>query len=132
MLTGGCLCGAVRYEASGEPFNSGVCHCVTCRRASGAPMAAWFSVRAEGFRLVSGALAEFASSDHAVRRFCPACGTQLLFDDSRYPDEIDISTASLDDPAAVPPTFHIWTRCRVPWVKLDDGLPVYPERTGSG
>jgi hypothetical protein len=95
-------------------------------------MAAWFSVRAEGFRLVSGALAEFASSDHAVRRFCPACGTQLLFDDSRYPDEIDISTASLDDPAAVPPTFHIWTRCRVPWVKLDDGLPVYPERTGSG
>lgn len=130
-LAGGCLCGAVRYEASGEPFNSAVCHCRTCQRAHGAPMVAFFSVKAANFRLLSGELFDYASSDHAVRRFCRACGTQLLFDDSRYPDEIDIATASLDEPAAVPPGLHIWTMSRVPWVKLDDGLPVYPERSGS-
>jgi hypothetical protein len=62
-----------------------------------------------------------------VRRFCPNCGTQLLFDDSRYPDEIDVATATLDDPAAVPPAFHIWTRSQLPWVKLADDLPAYPE-----
>ncbi len=128
MLTGGCLCGAVRYEADGQPFNSAVCHCRTCQLATGAPMQAFFSVRRSGFRL-TGALATYASSDVAERRFCPACGTQLLFDDSRYPDEIDIATATLDDAAAVPPTFHIWTRSQLPWVKLDDGLPKHRERS---
>lgn len=129
-LTGGCLCGATRYEAVGEPFNTAVCHCRTCQRAHAAPMVAFFSVKAADFRLLSGELADYASSDHAVRRFCPKCGSQLLFDDARYPDEIDIATASLDDPAAVPPAFHIWASRRIPWVKLDDGLPVHPERSG--
>ena len=131
MLSGGCLCGAVRYEAQGEPFGSGVCHCRTCRKANGAPMVAWFSVKAAAFTLVSGALTRFASSDHAERGFCKICGSQIVFDDHRYPDEIDIATASLDDEGAVTPEFHIWTRSQLPWVKLADGLPTYPERSGS-
>lgn len=130
MLSGGCLCGAVRYETGGDPFNSGVCHCTTCRRAHGAPMVAWFSVRRDRFT-ISGELRDYRSSSHAVRRFCSNCGTQVLFDDSRYPDEVDITTASLDDPAAVPPAFHIWTHSQLSWVNLDDGLPRHPERSGS-
>lgn len=130
MLTGGCLCGAVRYEARGEPYGSGVCHCKTCQRSSGAPMVAFFSSKLADFTL-SGEPAGYASSDHGVRRFCAGCGTQLLFDDARYPDEIDIATATLDDPAAVRPKFHIWTSARVPWLKLGDGLPAYPERRTS-
>ena len=127
-LTGGCLCGAVRYEAKGEPYSSGVCHCRTCQQSNGAPMVAFFSNKRADFSL-TGEVKDYRSSDHAVRRFCGACGTHVLFDDARYPDEIDIATATLDDPAAVPPTFHIWARSMIPWVKLNDGLPVYPERT---
>jgi hypothetical protein len=127
MLAGGCFCGAVRYEAAGEPYSAAICHCTTCQKTSGAPMVGFFSVKRDGFR-ISGPLSEFRSSEHAVRRFCSACGAQIVFDDSRYPDEVDLTTISLDDPTAVPPTFHIWTRSRQPWVKLADGLPTYPER----
>ena len=126
-LTGGCLCGAIRYEARGGPYHRGYCHCVTCRRASGAPVVAWFSVKLPEFRLVQGEPKVFISSDHGERRFCGDCGSQLFFDDYRYPDEIDIATASLDDPNPVPPGFHLFTRSRIAWVKFGDGLPTFPE-----
>ena len=126
-LSGGCLCGAVRYEASGEPYHCGYCHCVTCRRASGAPVVAWFSVKLADFRLVQGELKRFVSSDHGERRFCADCGSQLLFDDYRYRDEIDITTASLDDPGPVRPQFHLYDRSRIEWVRFGDGLPNHAE-----
>ena len=130
MLTGGCLCGAVRYEARGEPFSSGVCHCRTCQRSNGAPMVAFFSNELADFSLTGEPLA-FRSSDHGVRRFCGACGTQLFFDDARFPDTVDIATVTLDDPNAVPPEFHIWTRSQLDWLKLDDGLPRYAKSNSS-
>ena len=130
MRAGGCVCGAVRYELSVEPYGAAVCHCRTCQQAHGAPMVAWFSVGEAAFRL-TGELGEIRTSDHAVRRFCRACGTHLLFVDSRYPGEIDVATATLDDPAAVAPRFHIWTRSQLPWVKLGDGLQAFPERSGQ-
>jgi hypothetical protein len=127
-LSGGCLCGAVRYETGAEPYGVGVCHCVTCRKASGAPMTAWFSVKTADLSL-TGELRDYRSSDHAVRRFCPVCATQLLFDDARYPDEVDVSAGSLDDPEAAPPEKHIWTRSQLEWVKLADGLPAFAEHS---
>ena len=130
MLAGGCVCGAVRYEVSGEPYGGAVCHCRTCQQVHGAPMVAFFSVRRDGFS-ITGELGEVRTSDHAVRRFCRACGTHMVFDDSRYPEEIDVATATLDDPAAVPPRFHIWTRSQIAWVKLGDGLERFPERSGQ-
>lgn len=122
MLTGGCLCGEIRYEADGEPFDVAVCHCVTCRRASGAPMVGWFSVKRAGFRL-QGELTAFCSSEEAVRRFCPRCGSPVIFDDERSPEVVDLATATLDDPNPVMPDRHIWARSQLAWVKLDDGLP---------
>ena len=130
MPSGGCLCGAVRYEFDAEPYGGAICHCRTCQQAHGAPMVGWFSVKQADFRL-SGELKEHRSSGHAVRRFCSACGTHLLFDDSRYPDEIDVAAATLDEPDAFAPRFHIWTRSQRPWVKLDDGLQRFPERSGQ-
>jgi len=132
MLTGGCLCGAVRYTADGVPFNATICHCSMCRRAAGAPMVAWFSVPRAGLRFTAGTPTRFASSAHATRSFCPRCGTPLTFASARHPDEIDITTCSLDDPAAMPPADH--TRCsgRLAWVRLDDGLPAYQERRQDG
>jgi hypothetical protein len=127
MLTGGCFCGHLRYEVTGEPFNESICHCSMCRRASGAPFVAWFTVKRGEFHFVGAEPARFASSAQAVRGFCPRCGTSLTFENVQTPDEIDIATASLDDPSAVPPKDHIYTASRVSWIRLCDGLPEFPE-----
>ena len=125
MLTGGCYCGNVRYEVTGVPFDSNVCHCIDCRRISGAPMFAWFSVQTPDLRYVRGEPRRFASSERAHREFCPDCGTPLTYQNDETPDEIDVATCTLDDPGAVPPDVHIWTRRQVPWIKLADQLPTH-------
>ena len=130
MLKGGCYCGAIRYEARGTPFNESICHCSICRRTAGAPFVAWFSVKRSDFRLVHGSPVAFQSTSKAVRKFCGACGTQLTFEGSDPPGEVDISTASLDDPNALPPKDHIHTSSRLSWVKLADGLPEFQEARG--
>jgi hypothetical protein len=127
MLHGGCFCGDVRYEADGTLFNETNCHCSICRRTTGAPFVAWFSVRRSDFRLLSGAPVRFASTEKAVRSFCPRCGTQLTFEHGDFPDEIDVTTGSLDDPEAAPPHDHIHTSSKLGWVKLADSLPLYLE-----
>jgi hypothetical protein len=91
-------------------------------------MVAWFTVRRADFRLTAGAPARFASSARVVRTFCPSCGAPLTFESDEYPDEIDVTTASLDDPEAMPPRDHTHTETRLRWVRLADGLPTYPDR----
>jgi hypothetical protein len=117
MLTGSCLCGAVRYEADGVPYHRTVCHCAMCRRASGAPMVAWFSVARGALRWVRGQPRSYRSSGHATRCFCAVCGTQLTFAADAYPD----------DPERAPPSDHTRTSSRLSWVGLDDGLPQHIE-----
>ena len=124
-LRGGCFCGAVRYETAGKPFNESVCHCSMCRRASGAPFVAWFSVPSAQFKFVSGEPARFRSSATAVRGFCAQCGTALTFQLDAHPEEIDVTIASLDDPGALRPKDHIYTSTKLDWVKLADGLPQF-------
>lgn len=126
MLTGGCFCGRLRYEAEGAPYNRTNCHCSICRRTTGAPFVAWFSVARSRFRL-TGEPARFRSSAKATRSFCPQCGTQIAFELDGPGDEIDVSTASLDHPDRVAPADHTWTSSRLPWVKLCDGLPEFPQ-----
>jgi hypothetical protein len=123
MLTGGCFCGRLRYEADAAPFNQTHCHCSICRRTTGAPYVAWFSVARERFRL-KGEPTRFRSSGKATRSFCPECGTQITFELDGT-DEVDINTSSLDQPERVPPVDHIYTASRVEWVKLADGLPQF-------
>lgn len=131
-LSGGCHCGAVRYEAHGEPFNSTLCHCTDCRRVSGAPAVAWFSVLSRDLRWTAGEPVFYESSSGIRRGFCPACGGTLSFQDARWQDEIDIATCSLDDPEKVPPSDHTFVRSRLGWMKLHDGLPEYPTTRSAG
>jgi len=128
MLTGHCFCGAVRYEAGGSPSSETYCHCSICRRTSGAPLVAWFTVPAAGFRFVTGNPASFKSSEHGTRTFCPRCGTPLTFQSATLPEEMDVTTCSLDDPEVLPPKDHTRAGSGLSWVKLADDLPVYPER----
>ncbi|VXB48877.1 Aldehyde-activating protein [Massilia sp. 9I] len=131
-LQGGCFCGAVRYTVTGEIFNNTLCHCTDCRRISGAPALAWFSARRADFRYTKGEPQRFASSEHVLRGFCPQCGTTLTFEDARWPEELDITSASLDDPEQAPPGDHTFVRSRLRWMDLHDGLPEYPTTRSAG
>ena len=126
MLKGHCQCGAVRYETDGTPSWETNCHCSICRRSSGAPYVAWFSVPAAQFRFVAGTPSQYRSSEHGTRTFCGQCGTPLTFISDRNPAEIDITISSLDDPEALPPRDHTRTVTKLSWVRIDDGLPTYP------
>jgi hypothetical protein len=123
MLTGGCYCRAIRYEVTGEPFHSTLCHCSDCRRVAGAPAVAWFSVAASGFRVTAGAPRRFRSSPRVEREFCGACGTALTFRHAGLAGEIDVTTCSLDAPELVPPKDHTWVGERLTWLQTEDGLP---------
>lgn len=126
-LEGGCACGHIRYRVSGEPSQTSVCHCTQCRMATGAPFGVYSAFPAEAVEFLTERPTYFKSSDAAERGFCPKCGTALSFCyfDS---EEIDISTATLDDPNAFPPQDHWWTESKIDWVNIDDGLPQHPRQ----
>jgi hypothetical protein len=117
----------VRYAASSDPIDAGYCHCRICQRASGAPVLAWASFPVASFAYEKGDVGAYRSSDHGVREFCRDCGTQLLFRDDRTPQRVDLNLASLDEPAALVPEYHIWTASRIPWFNVVDDLPRYAD-----
>lgn len=126
ITTGGCLCSAVRYEARGAGFHATLCHCASCRRAAGAPVVAWVSFAAAGFRFTRGTPRRHRSSAQVERSFCAACGTPLTYRHDTLPDEVDVTTASLDDPSAFPPADQTWTSERLPWLLTGTDLPSFP------
>ena len=131
MAGGGCLCGAVRYRLEGPPLHADYCHCRICQRAAGAPVVAWGTWPADRFAWTRGEPKSFASSAKGERSFCPACGTPLAFVDPGERTRVDVTLASLDDPAAFPPEEHIWAASRVRWLVLGDELPRHAGPPGS-
>jgi hypothetical protein len=131
MYKGGCYCAQVRYEVRGRPFHSTLCHCIDCRRIAAAPVVAWFTVSTRDFHFIQGEPKRFASSEKVVRCFCANCGTPLTYQHEDLPDELDISTCSLDAPELVPPDDHTYTAEQLPWVHCSDGLKTY-SRSRSG
>lgn len=131
-IEGGCHCGAVRYTLSARPEASMICHCRTCRRISGAPVVAWISTTTDALTFTKGKPARYASSPGVQRQFCAACGAQLTYAGPGYGDAIDVTTASLDDPDAFPPTHHSWLSHDIAWIKFGDGLPTFQKSRGDG
>lgn len=124
MTTGGCLCGAVRYEAEGEPYHVVHCHCTDCRKSTGAPFVTWASFQRKNFRFTSGSAQEI-EWEGRIRGFCGKCGTGLIFLMERSADEIDVTVASFDQPENAVPADHVWAEDRLPWIKLADNLPFH-------
>ncbi|WP_129792491.1 GFA family protein [Sphingosinicella sp. CPCC 101087] len=122
---GGCACGAVRYELKSDPFDAGWCHCRICQLNSGAPAMAFASVPIGDFAFVTGEdqVRTFKSSDFGRRLFCGACGTPILMRVDHQPETVDFSIATLDDPDAVPPGFHIFHASRIAWFETKDDRP---------
>jgi len=131
-ISGGCLCGATRYVAQGRPVLSMICHCRSCRRAGGAPAVGWVTFALADVVFVRGTPASFPSSPPVTRTFCATCGTPLTYVHAARPAEIDVTTASLDDPAAFPPTHHGWVADGIGWARPTDGLPTHPRGGGEG
>ncbi len=127
VISGGCLCGSVRYEITGPPVDITHCHCADCRRSSGAPLVTWASFRRRDFRFLSGLPRGFRWAGR-WRSFCPYCGTPLTFLTGPDADEIDVTVCSMDDPASMTPTHHTWIEDRLPWIRLADGLPQHAQR----
>ncbi len=126
-LKGGCQCGTVRYEISGEPILAAICHCSMCRRANAAPAVAWAMFQESQVSFTGDQLKIFRSSEEAQRGFCSTCGTQISFTASFLPGLIDITVGSLDNPESVTPTLHYWYSNHLSWVEFSDELPRYPE-----
>jgi hypothetical protein len=124
-LRGGCLCGAVRYQARDVPSIVTLCHCSMCRRSVGAQSVAWATVRRECVSIEGDALRWHASSERARRGFCERCGTSLFFEAQAQPEQLDLTVGSLDEPSACPPSCHIFVLDRVAWVPLAPPLPAH-------
>ena len=125
-FTGRCFCGSVRYEAQGAPRNLCYCHCESCRRASGAAAVPWGTFDRHNFRVTRGTLAELRSSKPVWRGFCAACGSSLTYRHATRPAEIDVTLVTLDEAAQLAPQMHVWVADKLPWVRIDDGLPQCP------
>jgi hypothetical protein len=118
MITGGCSCGAVRYEMDGEVAFAGLCHCRQCRRASGSGHIGFMGVLRSSLR-VTGPIATHsapgASGLATVRNFCPACGSQLFGAPEIAPEFYTLYAGSLDDPARFRPEIAMFVAERAPW-----------------
>ena len=129
-LTGGCLCGTVRYECSPEPLMAGNCHCRDCQRATGGAYASVFFVPRHAVK-ITGEVKYYDSigeSGNLVSRgFCPTCGSRLFGKPAVLPEAISIMAGSLDDPSSHRPAMDIYTASAQPWDYLNPELPKFPK-----
>ncbi|HEX5787661.1 MAG TPA: GFA family protein [Woeseiaceae bacterium] len=125
---GACLCGKLRYTIAAAPSYACHCHCRSCQRAAGAPFVTWATFPAAAFAVTGGALAEFHSSRGVTRGHCAGCGTTLTYEHVGRPGEIDVTVASLAEPARITPRSHIWVDDKLPWLVLNDDLPQFLQK----
>lgn len=109
--TGGCLCGNVRFEAAGQPYRVGICHCLDCRKHHGALFHASAIFPQEAVAI------EGETHAYAGRHFCPRCGSTVF---GRSADEVELNLGSMDAPDQFTPTYELWTVRRESW------LPSFP------
>jgi hypothetical protein len=117
-ISGGCYCGKVRFKATSKPMHQANCHCENCRRAAGAQAVAWITVKRTDFEFEKGDAKRYRTHTGAYRTFCDSCGTSLTYENDNRPEEIDITTASLDHPEDFPPNKDVFPEEKLPWVRL--------------
>lgn len=132
--TGGCRCGAVRFEASDEPHHISYCHCTDCRRATGAPVSAFVGFAADNVRFTIGEPRLFENGA-ASRSFCATCGSPIAYADARLENQIWFMLGAMDRPEDYVPTLHAYVCEQLRYVHMPDDLPRLVrssvERSGS-
>jgi len=125
-ITGGCLCGAVRFSSTAAPITTRTCWCRVCQYigAGGATVNVCFPSQAVA---VSGELREYRSvadsGNPMVRRFCPQCGTHLFSDSAARPHLTFVRAGTLDDPELAQPAVTAWTTSAPSWACFDERIP---------
>lgn len=119
---GGCGCGAVRFTARAEPTWRSYCHCADCRKATGAPVAAFVGFAEEAVTFTGEARHSFRNGP-IERSFCGRCGSPLDYRDENLPGEIYVHLGVMDEPERFAPTLHAFESQRLSYLKIDDGLP---------
>ncbi|MEM7523554.1 MAG: GFA family protein [Pseudomonadota bacterium] len=122
-FTGGCVCGDIRFAASGRPYRVGLCHCLDCRKHHGALFYASAVFPAEAVTI------EGETRSYAGRHFCPRCGSSVF---ARNDDEIEVHLGSLDAPNLLKPTYESWTARREAWLPAFPGVKRYERHRGHG
>ena len=125
-LAGGCMCGAVRYQAHGAPFAVNHCHCVSCRKHNGAPLVTLAGYRADQVVFSGEQRQIYQSSPGVGRAFCGKCGTPLTWEGEVPKIDgivIEIHLSTFDDPNRLVPTSHVFDSERISWFDVADNLP---------
>lgn len=124
QVTGGCLCGGVRFVAEGQPYRVGICHCLDCRKNHGALFHA-SAIFPETAVTVTGEVREYHG-----RYFCPTCGSPVY---GQFGDEIGVNLGALDEVDRFKPTYELWTVRRERWLPVFEGVKGYErDRLGEG
>lgn len=127
-LSGGCLCGQVRYTITADPVFVGICHCTNCQKQSGAAYSVNVGVAKDALAL-QGSLKTFTdhgdSGREVLRRFCPDCGSPIITDAAAFPTIHIIKAGTLDDPSGLRPQRQIFCASKHPWVPILEGVPAY-------
>lgn len=130
IAKGGCLCGAVRFEARGEPFGANHCHCLSCRKHTGAPVVTLSGWTADQVSFSGTPRKIYNSSEGIGRAFCPECGTPLTWEgisSTGVGAIFEIHISAFDDPNLFPPTSHTNEGERIAWFDIADELPRFTE-----
>ena len=126
-FTGGCVCGAIRYEVTGKPIMMFNCHCRDCQRTTGSGFTPVVYVPAKAFKITKGSPRYYSTPSemvaHNKRGFCPECGSRLFGGATDRGQ--GIAASSLDDPSLFKPQMHMWTSDAQPWDQLDPTLPSF-------
>ena len=128
-LEGRCSCGAVRYRLTARPMFVHCCHCLDCQQQTGSAFAVNALIETDRIEMLAGtpvaiSMPTDSGRPHDVYR-CVACGTAVWSDYGRRPGLRFVRIGTLDDPAAVTPDVHIYTRSKLPWVALPDDVPAF-------
>ena len=128
QFSGGCRCGAVRYDCAAAPMFTGNCHCRDCQYASGGAYSTIVGVPTAALAL-TGELATYTvraeSGNRVTRKFCPLCGSPILSALSANPGMTVLKAATLDDPGWLRPAMHIWTERGQPWAETSPTSPKF-------
>lgn len=132
-MTGGCLCGAVRYTIEGDALMTAVCHCRNCQKQAGSAMSVLIGVRDEQLAL-TGTLTTYQDTGESggpvYRRFCGICGSPILSDLPSQPGLHFVKAGTLDDVSGIDPKMHFWTRSAQPWVRYTEGASTFDTTPG--
>ena len=127
-VTGGCLCGAVKYQIDQSPTTMGVCHCKNCQRQAVSAFSTLAVVPREQFEFVEGEPKQYldgdtSSGNKVERYFCANCGSPIYSALGSQPDVIYLKTGTMDDTNDFAPQFHVWCDTKQNWVELPEDIP---------